>query len=47
MGLAVSETSRCSMEAMSREPTATVPTARSSELPIIAYTNGGRKLESA
>lgn len=32
---------------MRRDATATVPTAKSFELPIIAYTNGGTKLESA
>lgn len=32
---------------MRRDPTATVPTAKSLELPINAYTNGGIKLESA
>jgi hypothetical protein len=35
------------MELMSSDATATVPTARSLELPISAYTSGGTKLESA
>lgn len=35
------------MELMRSEPTATVPTATSLELPNMAYTNGGTKLESA
>jgi len=33
------------MELMSSDATATVPTARSLELPISAYTSGGTKLE--
>ena len=32
---------------MRRDATATVPTARSLELPIKAYTSGGTKLESS
>lgn len=35
------------MDATSSDATATVPTAKSFELPIIAYTSGGTKLESA
>lgn len=35
------------MEPSSSDATATVPTAKSFELPIMAYTSGGIKLESA
>jgi len=44
-GFSVGDTSLPSMEPMSSDATATVPTARSLELPISAYTSGGTKLE--
>jgi hypothetical protein len=47
VGFSVGDTWLLSMEPMSSDATATVPTARSLELPISAYTSGGTKLESA